>query len=94
MLRTIDMQRFYNAFLPKITDRREPDISPLYADLKNLCPALFTVGPRTRCWTTRYSCTRGGLLREMRRSWRFTRRGARFHAIPERFVEIGNSQDG
>ena len=40
VLRTIDMQQFYNAFLPTITDRRDPDISPLYADLKNLCPAL------------------------------------------------------
>lgn len=46
VLRTIDMQQFYNAFLPTITDRRVPDISPLYADLKNLCPALFTVGTR------------------------------------------------
>src|SRR5271155_5770846 len=34
VLRTIDMQQFYNAFLPTITDRRAPDISPLYADLK------------------------------------------------------------
>jgi acetyl esterase len=46
VLRTIDMQQFYNAFLPAITDRRVPDISPLYADLKNLYPALFTVGTR------------------------------------------------
>jgi acetyl esterase/lipase len=44
VLRTIDMQQFYNAFLPTVTDRRAPDISPLYADLKGLCPALFTVG--------------------------------------------------
>lgn len=44
VLRTIDMQQFYNAFLPTVTDRREPDISPLYADLRGLCPALFTVG--------------------------------------------------
>ena len=46
VLRTIDMQQFYNAFLPTITDRRVPDISPLYADLKNLCPALFSVGTK------------------------------------------------
>ena len=46
VLRTIDMQQFYNAFLPTVTDRRAPDISPLYADLKNLCPALFSVGTR------------------------------------------------
>lgn len=46
VLRTIDMVQFYNAFLPTITERRDPDISPLYADLKGLCPALFTVGTR------------------------------------------------
>jgi acetyl esterase len=46
VLRTIDMQQFYNAFLPTITDRRVPDISPLYADLNNLCPALFSVGTK------------------------------------------------
>jgi acetyl esterase/lipase len=44
VLRTLDMQQFYNAFLPTVTDRRTPDISPLYADLKGLCPALFTIG--------------------------------------------------
>ena len=46
VLRTIEMQQFYNAFLPTFTDRRVPDISPLYADLRNLCPALFTVGTK------------------------------------------------
>jgi acetyl esterase len=46
VLRTIDIQQFCNAFLPAVTDRRVPDISPLYADLKNLCPALFTVGTK------------------------------------------------
>jgi acetyl esterase/lipase len=44
VLRTIDMHQFYNAYLPTISDRRLPDISPLYADLKGLCPALFSVG--------------------------------------------------
>ena len=44
VLRTIDMQQFYNAFLPTGQDRRDPDISPLYANLKGLCPALFSVG--------------------------------------------------
>ncbi|HVZ09165.1 alpha/beta hydrolase [Rhodopila sp.] len=46
VLRTIDMQQFYNAFLPAQRDRQVPDISPLYADLKGLCPALFTVGTK------------------------------------------------
>jgi acetyl esterase/lipase len=46
VLRTIDIQQFANAFLPTITERRVPDISPLYADLKGLCPALFSVGTK------------------------------------------------
>jgi acetyl esterase len=44
VLRTIDIRQFANAFLPTVTDRRVADISPLYADLKGLCPALFSVG--------------------------------------------------
>src|SRR5579862_706090 len=46
VLRTIDMQQFYNAFLPTIVERRVPDISPLYAELNGLCPALFSVGTK------------------------------------------------
>jgi acetyl esterase len=46
VLRTIDIQQFYDAFLPGITDRRASDVSPLYAELKGLCPALFTVGTK------------------------------------------------
>jgi acetyl esterase/lipase len=44
VLRTIDILQFANAFLPTISNRRVPDISPLYADLKGLCPALFSIG--------------------------------------------------
>ena len=44
VLRTIDMVQFYNAFLPTIADRRDPDISPLYARLHGMPPALFSVG--------------------------------------------------
>lgn len=46
ILRTIDIHQFCNAFLPRGEDRCHPDISPLYADLRGLCPALFTVGTR------------------------------------------------
>ena len=35
-----------NWALPTITGRHVPDISPLYADLNNLCPALFSVGTK------------------------------------------------
>ena len=46
ILRTVDVEKFVEAFIPEGTDRRDPDVSPLYADLKGLPPALFTVGTR------------------------------------------------
>jgi acetyl esterase/lipase len=44
VLRTADIVQFYNAFLPEAGDRRDPDISPLYARLHGMPPALFSVG--------------------------------------------------
>ena len=44
VLRTIDIVQFCNAFLPTAADRRVPDISPLYARLHGMPPALFSVG--------------------------------------------------
>jgi acetyl esterase len=40
------MEHFFTMFLPGMDDeaRRAPDISPLYADLHDMPPALFTVG--------------------------------------------------
>jgi acetyl esterase len=46
ILRTKDMAKFYEAFLSHDQDRRDPDVSPLYADLRGLPPALFTIGTR------------------------------------------------
>jgi acetyl esterase/lipase len=43
VLSTPTMQWFYDHFVPEAR-RREPDVSPLYADLSGLPPALFTVG--------------------------------------------------
>jgi acetyl esterase len=80
VLRTIDMQQFYNAFLPVQTERRVPDISPLYADLSGLCPALFTVGTRDALLDdTLFMHARGG-------TGDLPRRRAWFYAIPERAV--------
>jgi acetyl esterase len=44
VLRTTDITHFADAFLPGVTDRRAPDISPLFADLRGMPPALFSVG--------------------------------------------------
>ena len=46
VLSTPIMAWFYDCFLPgtSVDERRSPDVSPLYADLSGLCPALFTVG--------------------------------------------------
>jgi acetyl esterase len=38
-----DMQWFYDQFVPA-EQRRAPDVSPLWADLRDLPPTLFTVG--------------------------------------------------
>ncbi len=46
VLRTVDIEKFMSAYLPGEKNMRDPDISPLYADLKGLPPALFTVGTR------------------------------------------------
>jgi len=46
VLRTLDIGKFCEGFLPGINDRRVPDISPLYADIRGLCPALFTIGTK------------------------------------------------
>lgn len=44
VLNTEDVAAFAERFLPAGSDPRSPDISPLYADLTGLPPALFTVG--------------------------------------------------
>lgn len=46
ILRTVDIEKFGDAFLPNGEDRRDPDISPLFARLHDMPPALFTVGTR------------------------------------------------
>ena len=46
VLRTSDLEHFVAAFVPAGADRRAPELSPLYADLAGLCPALFTVGTK------------------------------------------------
>jgi len=40
----LSIQKFSEAYLPKGVDPRNPDVSALYADLKNMPPAIFTVG--------------------------------------------------
>jgi acetyl esterase/lipase len=39
-----NIEWFTGHFAPRREQRRDPDLSPLYADLSDLCPALFTVG--------------------------------------------------
>jgi acetyl esterase/lipase len=48
VLRTLDIEKFSEAFLPGMSEaqKRAPHISPLYADLRGLCPALFTIGTK------------------------------------------------
>ncbi|WP_112663795.1 alpha/beta hydrolase [Microvirga flavescens] len=46
ILNTRDIRMFTDNFCGPDADRRDPDISPLYADLTGLPPALFSVGTR------------------------------------------------
>lgn len=46
ILNTRDITKFRECFVPADQDRFDPDISPLYADLSQMPPALFTVGTR------------------------------------------------
>jgi acetyl esterase len=40
----ISLQKYVEAYLPPGINPRDPDVSPLYADLKHMPPAIFTVG--------------------------------------------------
>jgi acetyl esterase len=40
----LSIKKFCEAYLPKGVDARDPDVSALYADLKDMPPAIFTVG--------------------------------------------------
>lgn len=44
VVNTRDLTTFANDYVREGIDRRRPDVSPLYADLKGLPPALFSVG--------------------------------------------------
>jgi acetyl esterase len=46
VLNTASIVGFRKCFLPAGTDTSDPDVSPLYADLRGMPPALFTVGTR------------------------------------------------
>ncbi|SEO68374.1 Acetyl esterase/lipase [Methylobacterium sp. ap11] len=46
VLNSTDIRRFADGFVPEGVARRSPDVSPLYADLAGLPPALFSVGTR------------------------------------------------
>lgn len=42
----VEMEETVRAYLPAGVDCRDPEVSPLYADLRGLPPALITVGTR------------------------------------------------
>ena len=46
MLNTPAIEAFRKSFLPPGTDMSNPDVSPLYADLRGMPAAIFSVGTR------------------------------------------------
>lgn len=49
VVQTKGIEKIVSAFVPKGFDVRDPDISPLYAHLNELPPAIFNVGTRDPC---------------------------------------------
>ena len=62
ILRTLDIEKFSEAFLKGVKDKRDPDLSPLCRPQGPLSGALHRRHAR-RCWTTACSCTRAGSRR-------------------------------
>jgi acetyl esterase/lipase len=46
VLNTAGVTAFCRFFVPETVSRQNPDVSPLYADLRGMPPALFSVGTR------------------------------------------------
>lgn len=46
LLSTRDIEWFNRHYCPRVEQRRDPDVSPLYGELSRMPPALFTVGTR------------------------------------------------
>jgi acetyl esterase len=40
----LNIRKFTEAYLPKSVNPRDPDVSPLYAQLEKMPPAIFTIG--------------------------------------------------
>ena len=95
VLRTIDIQQFANAFLPTVTDRRVPDISPLYADLKGSVPGFVQCRHQGRP-AGRYAVHARAMDRRRQRGGTgdLSRRRAWLHSVPERLVQFRDSEDG
>ena len=67
VLPTASIVGFRKCFLPPGTDMSKPDVSPLYANLSGMPPALFTVG--TRELAARQFAVHGAALARGRKRW-------------------------
>ena len=82
VLSTSIMDWFYDHFVP-VEKRHEPDVSPLYADLHDLPPALFTVGTLDPLLDdTLFMHQTVGGSRQSERAVRLPRGAARFRCAP------------
>lgn len=61
----------YELFTPEMgaEQRRDPEVSPLFADLVGLPPPGSSSAPRIRCWTTHCFWPNGGRRQERPCSW-------------------------
>lgn len=61
VLRRIDIAQFYNAFLPTVRERRDPDISPIMPISEICAQPSSRSAPATCSSTTPSSCMPAGL---------------------------------
>jgi acetyl esterase/lipase len=72
-----------------------PDISPLYADLKGLCPALFSVGTKDALLDdTLFMHARWVAAGNDAELAVYPRRSARLHTVPEQSLKGSDNKDG
>ena len=87
ILSTPILHYFGDMFLPGLGEeaRRDPDISPLYADLRDMPPALFTVGtadPLLDLPSQGASCRKSIGRQNVKREWLFDQGVAARNAPP------------
>ncbi len=84
VVNTRDLTKFADGYVREGIDRRRPDVSPIYADLKGCRRPCSPSAPPIRSSTTRCTCRPAGRRPAMAATPRSIRRMPRLRPLPER----------